>query len=95
LLSTWSGVHFPHGMAVHSEDTVYISDSSGVRKFSPNGDLLADWTGSGQFGDHYGLTVDADGTLYVADTDKGALPRCRLPASHKPNGAAKAKPSAS
>lgn len=72
-VSAWGGVHFPHGIAVDNQDSVYVSDSSGVRKFSPNGDLQADWTTSAQFGDPYGLTVDATGTLYVADTDNGRI----------------------
>jgi tripartite motif-containing protein 71 len=50
-----------------------VSDSAGLRKFSASGALLADWTSSGQFGDPYGLAVDAAGTVYVADTDNGRI----------------------
>jgi tripartite motif-containing protein 71 len=72
-LAQWSGVHFPHGIAVDAQDAVYVSDSAGVRKFTQTGELLADWTSSGQFGDPYGLTVDPAGTVYVADTDNGRI----------------------
>jgi tripartite motif-containing protein 71 len=72
-LAQWSGVHFPHGIAVDAQDAVYVSDSAGLRKFTPSGELLADWTTSGQFGDPYGLAVDATGTVYVADTDNGRI----------------------
>jgi DNA-binding beta-propeller fold protein YncE len=73
FLGEWSGVHFPHGIAIDALDNVYVSDEAGVRKFSASGELLADWTAAGQFGDPYGLTVDVNGTLYVADTDTGRI----------------------
>jgi DNA-binding beta-propeller fold protein YncE len=72
-LAQWSGVRFPHGIAVDPQDAVYVSDSAGLRKFSQSGELLADWTSPGQFGDPYGLAVDAAGTVYVADTDNGRI----------------------
>jgi sugar lactone lactonase YvrE len=72
-LAQWSGMHFPHGIAVDAQDAVYVSDSAGIRKFTQSGELLADWTSSGQFGDPYGLAVDAAGTVYVADTDNGRI----------------------
>ena len=72
-LAQWGGVHFPHGIAVDAQDAVYVSDSTGLRKFTQNGELLADWTSAGQFGDPYGLAVDAAGTVYVADTDNGRI----------------------
>jgi hypothetical protein len=72
-LAARGGVHFPHGIAVDSQDDVYVSDSAGLRKFGPNGDLVADWTGSGLFGDPYGLAIDDAGTIFVADTDNGRI----------------------
>ena len=36
-LAARGGVHFPHGIAVDSQDDVYVSDSAGLRKFAPNG----------------------------------------------------------
>ncbi len=72
-LAARGGVHFPHGIAVDSQDDVYVSDSAGLRKFAPNGDLVADWTGSGLFGDPYGLAIDDAGTIFVADTDNGRI----------------------
>ncbi|MCA1646078.1 MAG: hypothetical protein LC797_11635 [Chloroflexi bacterium] len=72
-LAQWGGVHFPHGIAVDNDDVVYVSDSAGLRKFTPTGELLADWTNPSRFGDPYGLAFDAAGTLYVADTDNGRI----------------------
>jgi tripartite motif-containing protein 71 len=73
LVLEWSGVHFPHGIAVDGEDNVYVTDEAGVRKFTANGELLAAWTAAGQFGDPYGIATDPKGTLYVADTDNGRI----------------------
>jgi DNA-binding beta-propeller fold protein YncE len=72
-LAQWGGLRFPHGVAIDAQDDVFVSDSSGVRKFSPNGDLLADWTAPTEFGDPYGVGVAPDGTIYVADTDNGRV----------------------
>jgi DNA-binding beta-propeller fold protein YncE len=69
----WGGVHFPHGIAVDAQDNVYVTDESGVRKFTTDGQLVGAWTAPGQFGDPYGITVDSAGTVYVADTDNGRI----------------------
>jgi DNA-binding beta-propeller fold protein YncE len=73
MLLEWSGVHFPHGIAVGATDEVYVSDEAGVRKFTPDGELVAAWIAPGQFGDPYGVATDAAGTVYVADTDNGRI----------------------
>src|SRR5207247_370221 len=49
-LAQWRGVHAPHGIAVDAQDAVYVSHRARLRKFPQNGELLADWTRSGQFG---------------------------------------------
>ena len=64
----WSGFRFPHGIALG--DGMYVSDESGVHKLALSGERVADWPG---FGDPYGLTTAADGTLYVTDTDGGRV----------------------
>jgi DNA-binding beta-propeller fold protein YncE len=69
----WAGLRFPHGIAVDPQDAVYVTDSDGVRKYSNNGELLADWTAPGEFGDPYGIGIGPDGTVYVADTDNGRI----------------------
>src|SRR5207237_10245791 len=43
-LAQWSGFHFPHGIAIDTQDSVYVTDSSGVRKLSTEGDVLGEWT---------------------------------------------------
>jgi len=73
FVSEWAGVHFPHGLAIDAEDAVYVSDEAGVRKFTANGELLAEWVSPGRFGDPYGLAIDAAGSIWVADTDYGRI----------------------
>jgi len=72
-VAAWGGLDFPHGIALDDQDNVYVTDSAGLRKFSPTGDLLAEWTAPGEFGDPYGVGIGPDGTLYVADTDNGRI----------------------
>jgi sugar lactone lactonase YvrE len=72
----------PRGIAVDAHGTVYITDSGNhvIRKLSPAGVVttiggLPGYAGCGEgtgdralFNQPYGITVDASGTLYVADT---------------------------
>ena len=73
MLQEWGGVHFPHVIAVDGEDHIYVTDEAGVRKFTPDGELVAAWTAPGQFGDPYGVATDSSGTIYVADTDSARI----------------------
>ena len=66
-------MHFPHGISVDGEDHIYVTDEAGVRKFTPDGELVAAWIAPGQFGDPYGVAIDSSGTIYVADTDSARI----------------------
>ncbi len=66
----WTGLRFPHGLAIDSSGAVYVSDERGVVKFSETGERLAAWPG---FGDPYGLALAEDGTLYITETDNGRV----------------------
>ncbi len=79
---TGTGAQFysPYGVAVDAQGTVYVADSGNhrIRKITPSGEVstlagssqgFADGTGTGaQFLNPYGVSVDALGTVYVADT---------------------------
>jgi tripartite motif-containing protein 71 len=62
-------------VAVDANGYVYVSDTSNDRivKLSPQGKPFQYWgsigSGPGQFNSPAGLTVDAKGNLFVADTD--------------------------
>lgn len=72
----------PHGLAVSADLTVYVSDmkNHAIRRISPSGDVstvagkagepgTADGPGeAARFCQPEGVAVEADGTLYVADT---------------------------
>jgi DNA-binding beta-propeller fold protein YncE len=71
----------PWDVAVGPDGSVYVADTwaDRVQKFTPDGTFLAQWTASGarDVYDFYGhsyfygprsLAVDAEGTVYVADT---------------------------
>lgn len=81
---TGSGARFksPHGVAVDAAGNLYITDSGNhtIRKMSPSGVVttiggIPGYVGSGEgigesavFNQPYGIAVDPDGNLYVADT---------------------------
>ncbi len=71
----------PAGIAVDAQDNVYVSEvgTHRIRKITPSGDVTTiagagtagnnDGTGAAaKFNQPYGLTVDSDGVIYVADT---------------------------
>ena len=64
----------PRGLALDSDDNLYIADTGNKRvlKYSAQGLLLeavgGPGGGSGQFQEPVGLAVDANGLVYVADT---------------------------
>jgi DNA-binding beta-propeller fold protein YncE len=57
----------PHAIAVDSQERVYVADRSNsrIQVFDANGKFLADWK---QFGRPSGVYVDANDTIYVADS---------------------------
>jgi hypothetical protein len=75
------GLNQPRGIAISSDGTLYIADSGNHRvlHITVDGELLHEWGAGGDFsGDTamtvgffnqpWGLTVDEDGYVYVADT---------------------------
>jgi sugar lactone lactonase YvrE len=80
--------HFPAGIAIDANDTIYISDSynHAIRKLTPSG-LVSTFAGSGSSGRSDGrgiqasfffpggLAVDSQGNLYVADYGNNLIRR--------------------
>jgi DNA-binding beta-propeller fold protein YncE len=75
VASYWSPFANPHGVAINSAGTtVYVSNGSNagqIGAYSPNGSVTyAVWNGSTSgkaLNEPYGLAVDANGDVYVAD----------------------------
>jgi len=72
--------HYPTNLAVSPEGELYISDGYGnarVHKFAADGRLLFSWgepgTGPGQFRVPHGITVDRDGTVFLADRENSRV----------------------
>jgi DNA-binding beta-propeller fold protein YncE len=64
-----------HGVAVDSQNSVYVSDArenGRISKFTNDGEFVTMWgsTGSeaGQFIEHHGIDFDSSGRVYVVDT---------------------------
>jgi DNA-binding beta-propeller fold protein YncE len=64
----------PAGVAVDSEDNVYVTDvnNNRIQKFTANGTFITSWgtegEGEGQFSGPEGIDIDSQGGVYVADT---------------------------
>jgi DNA-binding beta-propeller fold protein YncE len=72
------GFSLPTGIAVDTRGNVYIADNDArIRKFSPKGQLAASWgakgTGPGQFNTPNLFAADAQGNLYVPDTENNRI----------------------
>ncbi len=65
----------PHGVAIDSNDRVYISEwgNHRVSVFTPEGQFVTTFgsrgKGPGQFEYPHGLAVDSGGVVYVCDED--------------------------
>ncbi|MFC1600504.1 6-bladed beta-propeller [Patescibacteria group bacterium] len=65
----------PGGVAVDSNNNVYVSDrgNSRIQKFDSNGNFILTWgsfgTGDGQFYLPMGIVVDNDGNILIADSN--------------------------
>ena len=81
---TGESTEIGYDLALDASGNVYVSDahpfSSGndrIQKFSPLGEVLAAWGGTGtnpgQFRNPTGLTVDGKGNVYVVDSDNNRI----------------------
>ncbi|MBC8263909.1 MAG: glycosyltransferase family 39 protein [Anaerolineales bacterium] len=66
LASAYNGPH----LALAADGSLFATspEEHQVRRYSPEGELLDQWGGLGQFRIPVGLTLDEAGNLYVADT---------------------------
>jgi streptogramin lyase len=78
LVTSWNvpANQNPEDVAVDRSGNVYVAMGSGVQEYDPSGRLLRSWlddpvnhllTDPGQFDRAYGVTLDAQNNLYVAD----------------------------
>lgn len=72
--------HRPTGVAIAPSGELYVSDGysgSWVHRFSPDGELMSSWGGSGagpgRFDLPHGVCVGRDGRVWVADRGNGRI----------------------
>jgi DNA-binding beta-propeller fold protein YncE len=74
----------PYDIALDANGNLYVSEphpfgpgTDRIEKFSPAGELLAQWggsgTGPGQFSNPTGLAVDSEGNVFVVDSDNNRI----------------------
>ena len=69
----------PIEVAVASDDSVYVADTSNnrIQRFISEGVFVSKWgtegTGDGQFDWPTGVAVVSDGSVYVADTNNSRI----------------------
>lgn len=71
--STEGGNHFSNGIAIDSQDNVYVTDviNERIQKFDASRNYLDEWSqGRGAFFEPRGAAVDSDGNLYVVNTGR-------------------------
>ncbi len=79
FITQWGGrgsgngqFYSPNGLAVDSNDSVYVVESNRIQKFSNIGTYIAQWgtagSGNGQFDSASTITFDSNGNIYVVDT---------------------------
>ena len=58
-------------LAIDSENNIYVSGSNRISKYTSEGDLITKWgnhgSGNGEFIGTWGIDVDSEGNVYVAD----------------------------
>lgn len=72
FLRQWPTRGNDYDVAVDRAGNVFVGESGGVTKYTSTGTELAHWgtwgSGPGQLSEPWGMDVDADGNVYVADT---------------------------
>jgi DNA-binding beta-propeller fold protein YncE len=72
FLRQWPTRGYDYDVAVDRAGNVFVCESDGVTKYTSTGAELTHWgsagSGPGQFAEPWGVDVDAEGNVYVADT---------------------------